>query len=378
MKKILFSIFCLSLLFAFLFVLTGCSSKPVYMEKSKVLEIVEYNFGDKYKLIDESSYPDTTEEHNTMYEYKFQNSKGNTFSMFSGTSHGGEPFSSFYQSSVTNNYINAKLDRYKDDIDRIFKKYFLSYENKYSYLYITIYNFKDIENVSKAIYEIKELLDLEETNIVSYDQYEIHTYLPVGLSLEVNSKSYYITCDFSRGDSQEYIKSSLENEMIDYATRFGVLDQIGATSEAMSNFHIKSASHSFGIHDQVTFYYDEDVQDYYTRDLSICLNYDKYSYNHNDCFQKLVESKGGTFSRNGWTNTWTIGNNTWYAVMTVNSKGEFENLEVTKNGRKLNLEYCLYKDEKNTIFQQAFTRKTLEEMTGLTITITNDGEVEFY
>ena len=378
MKKILFSIFCLSLLFAFLFVLTGCSSKPVYMEKSKVLEIVEYNFGDKYKLIDESSYPDTTEEHNTMYEYKFQNSKGNTFSMFSGTSHQGEPFSAYYQTSVRNNYIEAKLEKYKDDIVRIFNRYSLSYEWRPSYLDITIYSFKDIEKVSKAIYEIKELLDLEENQITSNDYYEIHTYLPVGLTLELGSTHCYVTRDFDRDDSQEYIKSSLENEIINYATNSNILDQIGATAEAMSNFHIKSASHSFGVHNQVTFYYDETMQDYYTRDLSICLNYSKYSYNHNDCFQKLVESKGGTFSRKGWTNTWTIGNDTWYAVMTVNSKGEFEDLEVTKNGQKLNLEYHLYRDEKITIFQQPFTRKTLEEMTGLTIKITNDGEVEFY
>ena len=56
----------------------------------------------------------------------------------------------------------------------------------------------------------------------------------------------------------------------------------------------------------------------------------KYDYNHNDALQYIVESKGGTFSRSGWTNKWQIGNNTWKATMSVDSKDNFKSLEVTK------------------------------------------------
>lgn len=376
MKKRVFICFIFSILVLIIF--TGCSTKPKYVEDSYVYEIAKYNFGSSYKFVEKLSYPDPYDEKVTIYEYVYKNDNRDTFSIYSTASKMGEPFSGFYSTYVYDDYVAKKIEQHKYEIESVFLSNGLSYEIKKDSFDFTISKFEDIAKIAKAVYKAKEIMKLEETGLDINDKYVIKNTFSTSITLNVGSTSCYTYRTIHKDDTEAKIKSTLENSMLDKATNLGIINDIGATAEALNNFHIEKAYYDIEKFTGITFYYDENLGDYYTSDLSICLNYDKYDYNHNDNMQKLIESKGGTFSRNGWKNTWALKGNTFEAEMTVDSKKEFQDLVVKKNGTKIDLEYSSSPLNKNSIFQQYFTRRTLERMLGLTIQIDNDGTVNIY
>lgn len=376
-EKILF-LFNVILLILMVLALSACSLKPTYESKSDIKKIVKANYGKDYKLVDTKSYEDDTEEKNLMYEYVFENDDNFSFSMYSYTRHTTFDASEsiFYSSMVSDNYIEKKIENNYNEIDNILKSTNLIYKIHSSNINFDLYSFSDIDKLSKALYDVLTLLELDQNNNTDKEYYTISDKVYVSVNLYSGSEKAYGSTHLKHGVLESDIKEDLEKGLMNYIAQGNDFDKFDIPEDKWNNFKVKQATYEYKKNKHITFYYDEDLDDYYTTSLSICLNYDKYDYNHNDALQYIVESKGGTFSRSGWTNKWQIGNNTWKATMSVDSKDNFKSLEVTKNGKKLDLQYS--NRGENNIFHQFFTRKTIEELLDVTVVINNDGTAYIY
>lgn len=376
-EKIVFFINVLMLIMMVL-VLSGCSLKPTYESESKIKKYVKNNYGKDYKLVDKKSYEDDTDEKNLMYEYIFENSDGNSFSIYSSTGHTTIDASEtiFYSSTLSDNYIEKKVEDNYNEIDKILQSTNCPYKITTWNLSADIYSFSEIEKISNALYNILEVLDLEENKNTEKEYYAISDSLSALVTLYSGSENVSSSVKLKHGLSKNDIIEEIESDFMNYIANNNKINQFDVPEEKWEDFHTHKAVYDYGKFQDVEFYYDENLEDYYTSSLALCLNYDEYTYNHNDIFQDLVELNGGTFSRSGWTNTWTIGNNTWKATMTLNVKGDFKDLKVTKNGKEIDLQYS--DSGENSIFQQYFTKETVEDLLDVTVTINNDGTVEIY
>lgn len=378
MKKTIIFLINIVILIMMVFVLSACSTKPTYKSEREIKEIVKKSFGKEYKLVDKKSYEDNTEEKNLMYEYVFENDSNFSFSMYSYTRHTTIDASEtiFYSSIVSDNYIEKKIENHYSEIDSILKSTNLIYKIHSSNINFDLYSFSDIDKISKALYNILNILELDKNNNTEDEYYKISDEVYVSIDLYSGNEKAYASTKLKHGVLESDIKEDLEKGLMNYIAQGNDFDKFDIPEDKWNSFKVKQATYEYDEFKQITFYYDETLDDYYTTNLSICLNYDKYDYNHNNNLQNLVEAKGGTFTRSGWTNKWQIGNNTWKATMSVDSKDNFKSLEVTKNGKKLDLQYS--NRGENNIFHQFFTRKTIEALLDVTVVINNDGTVDIY
>ena len=101
--------------------ITACSTEPVYYSKSEVKQYVKEHFGKSFKLVDEKSYKDDSEEQNMMYEYIFENKEGIVFSVYTSTRHIWVDASEsiFYDKAISNNYIDSVVKYHIEEIKEI-------------------------------------------------------------------------------------------------------------------------------------------------------------------------------------------------------------------------------------------------------------------
>ena len=322
-----------------------------------------------------------------MYEYIFQNSKGESFSMYACTTHAviDATVTSFYDSIVFDNYVKSRIDRQYDKIKTLFDSSKLKYEfkvlNKYYYT-IDFYlkNTNEIEKLCDTLYEFGQLIDLEKSLNTDSNAYKISDYVRVYFNLEPIKNIEYTnsSCasyDLKYGSEKKDMMKSIQQDLLSHIYENGGKnkDNFDLSNINMYDFKVNKAIYEPEQFKTITFYYDESIDDYYTSDIGICLNYDLYNYNHNDLLEVLVKKLGGTFRKDGWTSTCSIGSNTWNATLLVDSKDNYKDLIIKKNDKKIDLKYCMKYE--NSIFQQHFAVQTLEQMLNANIYISQTGVV---
>lgn len=365
----------------------GCSVRPEYESKDNIINIVHKNYGSDYQLVKSLSYKDGTAENNMEYEYIFENSKGNSFSMYTYSRHVAIDASvtSFYGKMISDNYVTSKITKQYDKIKKIFDDSKIKYEfiNKDKSNYTINFYLKNIEEINKLsdiLYEVNKLIDFEKNLNMDSGIYKISDYVRVNIYLEPKKNlgygnNAYASYDLKYGIEKEKMQNSIKQDLLSYIYENGGenKENFDISTSQLTDFKVNKVIYELDRFKTITFYLDKTTNDYYTSDIGICLNYDIYSYNHNESFELLVKKIGGSFKKDGWKSSWSIGNNRWDAELKVNSKNEYQDLIVKKNGIKLDLKY--YNQYQNSIFQQHFTRKTLEEMLNANINISQNGEV---
>ena len=345
------NVFCIVLAIIMMLLVSACSSEPVYYSKQEVKQYVSENFGADYKLIEEKSYPDDTDEQNLMYEYVFSN-KDTTFSVFTSTYHPNfdATTSIFYSKVISDNYIDSVVQAKLPQIQKICESASFNTEiSENNYVYFHLDNYKQIPEAAELLCQIDEALAF------SYDYTYPHRNVSswsISLYLEPNepakvgdSNLIFGNITMSHSSSEQLIPSDvteqlqwqLANKIKDKGATYWTLPDEILYRYPASYIRITKINEHTDFEFPFTFYYDNDMQTYWMGSLDPCQDFEEFPYVYfsKGTFAQLVQLLGGTYTCDNWTASWQIGEDKWTAELITGEKHAYEDLIVKKNGQKL-------------------------------------------
>lgn len=364
--------------------MSACSSKPVYYSKQEVKQYVSENFGTDYKLVEEKSYPDDTDEQNLMYEYVFRNAD-TTFSVFSYTYHPNfdATESIFYGKKISDNYIGSVIQAKLPQIQQICDS--ASFETEIvdgHFVDFHLDTYEQIPEAAQLLCQIDQLLAFVYD--YTYPQkgsasWSISLYLEPSKPAEVRDSSLLfgkITMSSSRSDRLnpsdvvEDLQWQLANQIKDNsATYWSLPDEILYRYPA-SRIQMAKINEHTDFAFPYTFYYEKDTQNYWMGSLDPCQDFEAFPYVYFDkgTFAQLVQLLGGTYTCDNWTASWQIGANQWTAELITDEKYMYKDLIIKKNGQELVLSPPS-NFSNGTASGRRFTPEDLECMLDVSITI---------
>lgn len=368
-------------------ILTGCSLKPTYYSQDYVKTYAKDVFGKDTQFI-EQKVSTKGNEGNPEYEYVFREKRGISFSIISSTEHPNldGPITSLYCKRISDNYLEAVISYYHQDIMSILKKSDFEADfsnNKYLNFYLTDY--KQINDAAKLISDIDDMVALNS----DYKKYNksgstltVNVYLrPKDYEKNVNwrldqtfSFAYVkLTTKTPRLKSEE-VNTSLERMLANaakgdcagyYLLQEDLLNKYPAPIIALTSINETSL-----LTREYKFQYDEKTDEYWIYNLDPCQDFDDFPYNYTDKykFSDLVKGLGGTYDSKNWTAKWQIGSDVFTAKLYNNKENNYIDFAVKKNGNRITLSKP--EDKRNgTISGRAFTIEDLENMLGVTIKV---------
>lgn len=368
-------------------VLCSCSMSPTYYSDDYVKTYAKDVFGKNVTFIEKTN-DSQDKEGNLTYKYLFKEGRGIEFSIKTSTyraSFDGTQ-TSFYNKSISDDYVESIVSHYHDDITAIIKDspFEIDYSDKKS---MTLYlnDYKQTTKAAEFIEDIDKLLALESF----YSKYN-------------KSASTFTVKVYLRSDNSENIDNWKERDVFCFAsikltTKAPRLTADGVNKTLERNLADKAKEDKAGYYslpedflnkypanvitlkeingatiltNEYKFVYDEKTDKYWIYCLDPCQDCDEFSYYYTDRyeFSDLVKGFGGTYESANCTARWKIGSDVWTAKLYLGNHSKYADFKVKKNGELITLSDP-GKKSNGTVSGRAFNTDDIEKMFGATLTI---------
>lgn len=352
--------------------LSGCLTKNSEIYGSvKVYDYVDDICDEPYRLVSKKLIEKTPDN----MEYSFVTLNRNlTFTANSYLS----PISidasttSFYDRAISCNYVSVVHDLYMEDLYKVLKKYDLYLPDQH-WMYVT--DFTDINTIVEAILEADQIYKTEEQFheskefLVKYPLSSIHLVWQRSKDEALEHRTWVNLTDIAVNGqnteselydklahlfAQKYIDGDIENgrnipEEYLKSKHVSTLSTIKLNDVEMLYDTEENPYNAYSLTtDDYKFCWYSQSADSYMMVIDIGFLSDNMSIPL--IIREYVYALGGSYdaapSEKGYISHWTIGNDTW-EMKSEMSDGAIAQLEITKNGVPLNIDYFTVDEERS-------------------------------